>query len=166
MCPGSRQGPTRQPCRRRHRTMLPGASPPVLVLLVPPPPRRTLESSSERPRPPPHYKLWGTAGRPVAVDTRDRKSVVTPWKAASCCNSLALRVVVLYVIFLDLHKAYDALDRSRCLEILEGYSIGLQARKLLKKYWYRLAMVARAGGYYGTAFRGTAGRPASRLSPP
>ena len=31
-----------------------------------------------------------------------------------------MREEVLYVIFLDLHKAYDALDRSRCLEILEG----------------------------------------------
>ena len=30
------------------------------------------------------------------------------------------REEVLYVIFLDLHKAYAALDRSRCLEILEG----------------------------------------------
>ena len=27
----------------------------------------------------------------------------------------ALREEVLYVIFLDLHKAYDALDRTRCL---------------------------------------------------
>ena len=35
-----------------------------------------------------------------------------------------LRKEVLYMIFLDLHKTYDALDRSRCLEILEGYSIG------------------------------------------
>ena len=32
----------------------------------------------------------------------------------------ALREEVLCMIFLDLHKAYDALDRSRCLEILEG----------------------------------------------
>ena len=32
----------------------------------------------------------------------------------------ALREDVLCVIFLDLHKAYNALDRSRCLEILEG----------------------------------------------
>ena len=36
----------------------------------------------------------------------------------------ALRGEVLYVIFLDLHKAYDALDRSRCLEIMEGYDVG------------------------------------------
>ena len=38
---------------------------------------------------------------------------------------------VLYVIFLDLTKAYNALDRSRCLEILEGYGVGTRARRLL-----------------------------------
>ena len=44
----------------------------------------------------------------------------------------ALREEVLYVIFLDLHKAYDALERSSCLEILEGYGIGPRARNILK----------------------------------
>ena len=29
-----------------------------------------------------------------------------------------LREEVLYVIFMELHKAYDALERSRCMEIL------------------------------------------------
>ena len=58
------------------------------------------------------------------------------------------------MIFLDLTKAYDALDRSRCLEILEGYGVGPNARRLLTNYWRRLTMVARAGGYYGTAFEG------------
>ena len=28
------------------------------------------------------------------------------------------------MIFLDLHKAYDVLDRSGCLDILEGYGVG------------------------------------------
>ena len=65
-----------------------------------------------------------------------------------------MREEVLYVIFLDLQKAYDALDRSRCLEILEGYGIGLRDRNLLKQYWHRLTMVVQAGGYYGKAFRG------------
>ena len=37
---------------------------------------------------------------------------------------VALRGEVMYVIFLDLHKAYYALDRSMCLDILEGYSVG------------------------------------------
>ena len=63
-----------------------------------------------------------------------------------------MREEVLYVIFLDLTKAYDALDRSRCLEILEGYGVGPNARRLLTTYWRRLTMVARAAGYYGTAF--------------
>ena len=47
----------------------------------------------------------------------------------------ALREEVLYVIFFDLHKAYDALERSRCLEILEGYSVGPQDCWLLRTYW-------------------------------
>ena len=64
---------------------------------------------------------------------------------------------VLYMIFLDLHKAYDALDRSRCLDILEGYNVGPRARGILQTYWRRLMMVARAGGYYGIAFQGARG---------
>ena len=54
----------------------------------------------------------------------------------------AMREEVLYVIFLDLTKAYDALDRSRCLGILEGYSVGPGARRLLSNYWRRLTMAA------------------------
>ena len=69
----------------------------------------------------------------------------------------ALREEVLYVIFLDLHKAYDALDRFRCLKILEGYGVVPKSRRLLTSYWYRLTMVARAGGYYGTSFGGERG---------
>ena len=58
------------------------------------------------------------------------------------------------MIFLDLTKAYDALDRSRCLEILEGYGVGPNNRRLLTTHWRRQTMVARAAGYYGTAFEG------------
>ena len=64
---------------------------------------------------------------------------------------------VLYVIFLDLTKAYDALDRCRCLDILEGYGVGPSARRLLTTYWLRLTMVARVVGYYGEAFKGARG---------
>ena len=35
-----------------------------------------------------------------------------------------MREEILYMIFLDQHKAYDALDRSRSLEIMEGYGLG------------------------------------------
>ena len=57
----------------------------------------------------------------------------------------AMREEVLYVIFLDLTKAYDALDRSRSLEILKGYRVGERVRRLLSVYWERTKMVARAG---------------------
>ena len=69
----------------------------------------------------------------------------------------ALREEVLYVIVLDLHKAYDVLDRSRCLEILEGYDVGPRSRRLLQTYWRYLTMVVRVGEYYGTAFQGERG---------
>ena len=65
----------------------------------------------------------------------------------------AMREEVLYVIFLDLNKAYDALDRSRSLEILKGYRVGDRVRRLLREYWDRTTMVVRAGGYYGTGFK-------------
>ena len=79
---------------------------------------------------------------------------------------MALREEVLSMIFLDLHKAYDALDRSRCLEILEGYGVGPQARRLLHSYWRRLTMVARAGDYYGKAFKGERGATQGDLLSP
>ena len=64
----------------------------------------------------------------------------------------AMREEVLYVIFLDLTKSYDALDRSRSLEILEGYGVVKLVRRLLRVYWNTSTMVARAGGYYGTGW--------------
>ena len=65
----------------------------------------------------------------------------------------AMREEFPYVIFLGLTKAYDVLDRSRSLEILEGYGVGQRVRRLLRAYWSKFTMVARAGGYYGTGFK-------------
>ena len=69
------------------------------------------------------------------------------------------------MIFMDLHKAYDALDRSRCLAILEGYGVGPRACRLHRTYWRRLNMVAKSGRYYGAEFKGyqgvTQGEPIS-----
>ena len=65
-----------------------------------------------------------------------------------------MRDEVLYMIFLDLTKAYDALDRYRCLEILEGYGVGPSARRLLNTYCLRLTMLARAGKNYGNFSKG------------
>ena len=51
----------------------------------------------------------------------------------------------------------DALNRSRSLEILEGYGVGPQARRFLQVYWGKSTMVAQAGGYYVTGFKGARG---------
>ena len=79
----------------------------------------------------------------------------------------ALREEVLYMIFLETHKAYDGLDRSICLGTLEGYYVGPQACRLLSTYWGRLRMVAKAGEYYGLASRGSRGwRRGTHFTPP
>ena len=57
------------------------------------------------------------------------------------------------MIFLDLHKAYDALDRSMCLEILELYGVEPRAPRLLRTYWGKMMMVSQAGGYYRVSSR-------------
>ena len=74
-------------------------------------------------------------------------------KAKLLHNLASLREEVLYVIFLDLHKAYEALDRSWCLEILEGYGVGPRACWLLRTYWGRQTIVARVGGTMGKLLR-------------
>ena len=65
----------------------------------------------------------------------------------------ALRESVLHAIFLDLHKSYDDLDRSRCLYILDGYGVGHRSLRLLCRYWEKLRMVEQAGEYYGETLR-------------
>jgi hypothetical protein len=62
----------------------------------------------------------------------------------------------LYQIYLDLKKAYNALDWMRCLEILAGYGVGLNLLHLQKHFWDGARMVCYAGGSYGEPF--SAGR--------
>ena len=87
-----------------------------------------------------------------------RGTVTATFEAKLIQQLASLREEALYVIFLDLNKAYDALDGSRYLEILEGYSVGPRSRRLLRTYWGRLTMVVRAGGgYYRELFKGDQG---------
>ena len=39
-------------------------------------------------------------------------------------NIIYMGEKVIHSIFLDLRKAYDALERDRCLDILAGYGVG------------------------------------------
>ena len=62
---------------------------------------------------------------------------------------ISKREKVLHAIFLDLRKYYDALDRDRCLDILEGYGVGPRMLRILRTYWVRLQIASKAGGHYG-----------------
>ncbi len=73
----------------------------------------------------------------------------------------------LYQIYLDLRKAYDALDWGRCLVIMAGYGAGPNLRCLQKRFWDDAKMVCCAGGNYGLPFEAHRGvtqkRPLSSL---
>ena len=85
---------------------------------------------------------------------KDRGTRTATLEAKLLQQLAAMREEVLYVIFLDMTKAYDALDRSRSPDILKAYGVGEQVRRLLTVYWERTTMVARAGSYYGKGFKG------------
>ncbi len=58
----------------------------------------------------------------------------------------------LYQIYLDLKKAYDTLDQTRCLAILAGYGVGPNLLRLQKQFWDNAKMVCCAGGNFGEPF--------------
>jgi len=62
-----------------------------------------------------------------------------------------------FQIFLDLHKAYDSLDRERVLKILDGYGVGPHALQFLRTNWSRTTLFPRSNGYYGRAIRSERG---------
>jgi len=73
----------------------------------------------------------------------------------------------LYGVFVDLKKAYDAMDRERCIELLKEYGVGPRMMPMIIFFWDDAMMVCRATGNYGEPFQGfrgvTQGRPLSPL---
>ncbi len=82
-------------------------------------------------------------------------------KLAQQLSYLELRLF--YGIFLDLRKAFDAMDRERCLMVLEGYGAGPRMIRLIRGFWRDAIMVCRVAGNYGTAFK--AGRGVTQGGP-
>jgi hypothetical protein len=68
-----------------------------------------------------------------------------------------------YGVFLDLKKAFDSMDRERCIMILEGYGAGPRMIRLIRNHWRDAIMVCRASGNYGTPFK--AGRGVTQGGP-
>ena len=56
-------------------------------------------------------------------------------------------------VFVDLRKAYDAMDRGRYLEILQAYGVGPKMLKVIRYFGDHAVLVCRAGGCYGEPFR-------------
>jgi hypothetical protein len=72
----------------------------------------------------------------------------------------------LYFIFLDLKKAYDTLDRSRTLEILKGYGVGFNVRRVIESVWKNDTMIPKQAGFYGMPFTASRGvRQGDIMSP-
>ena len=59
----------------------------------------------------------------------------------------------LFGIFFDLRKAYNAIDRGRCLDILRGAGVGPKTIRILKVFWDKAELACRASGYYGQNFK-------------
>ncbi len=57
-----------------------------------------------------------------------------------------------YGVFLDLKKAFNIMDRERCLLNLEGYGAGPNMVWLIHNFWWDTTMVCRTLGNYGGPF--------------
>jgi hypothetical protein len=68
-----------------------------------------------------------------------------------------------YGVFLNLKKAFGAMDRERCLLILEGYGAGPNMVRLIRNFWWDATMVCRPSRNYGGLFR--AGRGMTQRGP-
>jgi hypothetical protein len=76
---------------------------------------------------------------------------------------LHLELKPFYRVFLDLKKAFNSMDRDRCILILEGYGAGPRMIWLIWTYWRDAIMVCHASGNYGTPFK--AGRGVTQGGP-
>ncbi len=60
--------------------------------------------------------------------------------------------VPFYRVFLDLKKAFDAMDWERCILILEGYGVWTRMIRLIWIFWCNAVLVCQASGNYGYLF--------------
>ena len=59
----------------------------------------------------------------------------------------------LFGVFFGLRKAYDTMDRGRCLDILRDVEVGPKTTKILKAFWNKAELACCASGYYRRVFK-------------
>jgi len=94
-------------------------------------------------------------------DSRGTGTAIINAKLAQQLSYIELKPF--YGVFLDLRKAFDAMDRERCILLLEGYGAGPRLVRLVRTYWRDAIMVCGAAGYYGQPFK--AGRGVTQGGP-
>lgn len=83
-----------------------------------------------------------------------RRGTGTALVEAKLIQQLAvLQQLPYYTVFLDLRKAFDTVDRSRSLDILEAYGVGPTMLVLIRNYWKHQQCVARQKKFFGPAFQ-------------
>ena len=68
-----------------------------------------------------------------------------------------------YRVFINLKKAFDAMDRERVLLLLKGHGAGPNMHRLIRHFWDEATNVCRASGNYGAPFK--AGRGVTQGGP-
>jgi hypothetical protein len=61
-------------------------------------------------------------------------------------RDIQLELQPFYGVFLDLRKAFHAMDREQCIMTLEGYGAGPRMVRLIRGFWQDAIIVRRAAG--------------------
>ena len=69
----------------------------------------------------------------------------------------------LFLVFFDLMKAYNNVDRGRLIRTLEGYGDGPQMCNILVTFWVHQGVVTRQNGYHVPEFKSNRGTKKSGL---
>ena len=69
----------------------------------------------------------------------------------------------LFGVFINLRKAYDAIDQERVVDILKEAGVGPKALRLIILFWERTQLICKVGWHFGRVFQ--AKRAVTRVAP-
>ena len=72
----------------------------------------------------------------------------------------------LFLVFLELCKAYNTVDSGRLLTTMESYDAGPCMFRLLEVFWDQKEVITRQNGYHGPHFKATQENTQGRIISP